>query len=503
MDQQIRSSNKSHYDAFHLYLRQERFDLAIKEVAQIRKNPRLRHEAVRSFLTRASALFRRVRLDPAVGWLAGENADFADTVRTAVAVLGDDFYAVLVEHCVASGEEIDRSLVNLFLEFSQEGYLWTDVIRLCLSLADWELHQHHDSFPVNFDAVSEHLSSILQFLDAAPKKSMPNPIFRKPENTSSGTRISPAQFAWNKPEITAAEISCQLALSVVCANLLRQEAPVGRNIVVEELYDKALQMKMFREAVLLAKHCGVGESAAVFRSYANWIIQVSTLAREQWEEFFAQISVFINRLPLVPAEINWQKEVEDSAVFVERILSILQTSLVNLFKETGTITDLLTIVDAYHMASFPIFLQLDQLLVSVKYFRELLWHLLGQSFAHERIFHYVVDWIDAVNGEACIATRPTFSLQGDTRVEIPYIGSTLWNSIRNYFCSGDPTDNVTNMWETLEHKYNGRNLDSQIPNTHDQTVIIFRKRAAYPTSEDEESSSSENENDVEMLTGNE
>lgn len=45
---------------------------------------------------------------------------------------------------------------------------------------------------------------------------------------------------------------------------------------------------------------------------------MTILAEEQWEPFFNETVVFLNRLNLLPEEIIWNKDDEPAEMFVER-----------------------------------------------------------------------------------------------------------------------------------------------------------------------------------------
>lgn len=97
-------------------------------------------------------------------------------------------------------------------------------------------------------------------------------------------------------------------------------------------------------------------------------------------------------------------------ILVSRIAMIIQKSLVNTFLECGNLEDLKTIITSFVDASVPIFRDVERLLVSPRYFQEVIWHLLSLNNAHEYVLRYVMDWASGMEGQACVATFPCFSL---------------------------------------------------------------------------------------------
>ncbi|OWA52840.1 hypothetical protein BV898_17282 [Hypsibius exemplaris] len=486
------------------FLGEEKFDYALITIASIRGDTRLRRKILKDYLIHLANHIERMKPDLILpwGWLSSEDADFAERIKSAATLLGQDFMASLIQVCCAPEFTRDRYLLHLFLEISLDGYLWTDMVELCLAMAGKDQKSHSSS---RYLAITEKLCNVREIVACSPNGSIPNPFFdgvEEDEVTSAPylrQRDMEMLFPPGNPTITVADLDREIAIGVASAGLAAtgcdpsKISPKTNESLAHRLHRTAMDLRLYREALLLVKFCGIGDSASVFREFANWLTLVKTLSNDHWDNFFKEIGSFLSRMNIPDEQKVYQKGHESAEAYIERTMEVIEGSLVNLYLELGTATDLNVIVSCYVLSQSPIFPQLDRLIVEPVNFPDFLWHLMEHDAQHRYVFAYVSDWANSVAGRESIATTPVLSLsEEDDKVELAYINFSLYGALKNYFDRPDPL--VRTMWATLDAALQTVNQDARYFQMNDRVVVAYSQPV-------EESSDGESDQGLDSHSG--
>ena len=83
-------------------------------------------------------------------------------------------------------------------------------------------------------------------------------------------------FPAGNPDIRLTELDCEIVIALVSESVCTADkkglrlAPGTDVSVVHGLYRRAMELKLFRDALLLTRFCGVSSSTAVFTEFAKW-----------------------------------------------------------------------------------------------------------------------------------------------------------------------------------------------------------------------------------------
>ncbi|GAU93119.1 hypothetical protein RvY_05106 [Ramazzottius varieornatus] len=455
------AQSQRHHQIFRQALKAEKFDVALCTGVKLRSNKRMKLKAIREWLHYLNIYLRNLRPDQILlsGWLAGESTDYADTVQRSIMLLRPDFIPVLIQTCLSLHPKDDRHLVSLFLELTQDGYSWKDMVSFVLTMAVKDNKAFHSA--AKYRSTCEKLSSMRKMFMLNSTHTGDNPFFDgvAEDLTNDGVylrkREEEALFPAGDPYIRLTDLDCEIIIAQVSEAICLADKKRGLQLlpgtdasVAHGLYRRAMDLKLFRSALLLVRYCGIGITTTVFTEFAKWVILVTTLVKEHWEKFAVESGFFLDRLDLLEEEKVYQKGHETPEAYVERCVGFIESALVDLYLEQGTLEDLKAIFECYINAGMVPFLLLDQQIVDPRNFSEMLWYLLAQKGQTNLLCRYMVDWACAATGGNSIATSGAVSLVPRDKLEVPYIHVQLHDALERYFIGGGTE--AKEMWNTLQ-----------------------------------------------------